>query len=86
MLQFWQHCQIIREPTINAFAAVEVHPRGKAKHQGVVIRVRSSMERCQRDSKVVRHHRRLCTGKGDLRTSERPLFDMALGEFRVTNG
>jgi ribosomal protein L36 len=44
----------------------------KERHPDVATRVRSSMERFQRDFKVVRRHRRLFMENGDLRTSESP--------------
>jgi hypothetical protein len=72
VLPFWQRCQITLERTTSAFDAVVVHPRGKEKHQVVVIRAKSSMEKYLQDFKVVRRHRRLYTEKEDLRTSESP--------------
>lgn len=69
-LQFWHHCQIILERTTSAFDAVVVHPRGREKHQDVVTRARSSMERCRQDFRVVRRRRKLCMEKEGLRTSK----------------
>jgi hypothetical protein len=75
MRRFLETCQTLQELTTNVFDVVEVHLRGRAKLQDVVIRARSSMERCRRDSKVVRHHKRLFMGKGGLRTGRSPRQD-----------
>jgi hypothetical protein len=69
MLQFLPHYPTIQGPTTSVFDAVEVHRQARARHQDVVIRVKSSMVKCQRDSKVVRRRKRLFMERGDLRTS-----------------
>ena len=68
MPRFLEHCQTPQELTINGFDVVEALRRERAKHQDVVIRVRSSMGKYRHDSKVVRHHKKLFTEKGGLRT------------------
>ena len=72
MPQFSELFQTPRELTANGFDVVEAHLRGRARHLDVVIKVRSSMERCPHDSKVVRRRRRLFMGKGALKTSMSP--------------
>jgi hypothetical protein len=69
MLRFLPPYPTIQEPTTSVFDAVEVHRRARARHQDVVIKVKSSMVKCQRDSKVVRRRKRLFMERGDLRTS-----------------
>jgi hypothetical protein len=43
------------ELTINEFVAVEGRPPGRERHLAAAIRARSSMERYQRGSRVVKH-------------------------------
>jgi hypothetical protein len=68
MPRFLELSQTPQELTANGFDVVEVRLQERVKHQDVVIRVRSSMERCQHDSKVVKHRKKLFMDKGALRT------------------
>jgi hypothetical protein len=70
VLPFWRHCQTTQEPTTSAFDAAVVPRQGKERRLDEATRVRSSMEKCRRDFKVVRRRKRLFTVLGDLRISE----------------
>jgi hypothetical protein len=54
MLQFSPRWPTTPALTTNVFGEDEVHHPGRGKPQVVVIRVRNSMERCRRGSRVVK--------------------------------